>query len=159
MIFTLGRVPGKRREPRQDRLEPDAVHARRRQARQVAVRIRIQRRIEQRIAIQREVGVTIPRGKGAGTCEPVPAGLGQTRQLFDKLEQGLLRLADAGGEFRTQDVGNCLGAFASADIGRMILQGLTLGLQVAQLDEEESSSRSEKANSSAVQPRSRKSCS
>ena len=69
-VFALPRIPRKRRQPRQDCLQPYPVHARGGQARQIPVRERVQRRIEQRIAVESKIGIAVPRREGAGRCRP-----------------------------------------------------------------------------------------
>jgi len=67
VVLALPRIPRERREPRQDRLQPDPLHPGGGQPRQVAVGVGIQRRIQQRIPVEGKIGIAEPRGKGAGS--------------------------------------------------------------------------------------------
>src|SRR5205823_4595063 len=81
--------PGKRGQAVEDRLQPDAVDARRREAFQIAVGVRIEVRFEQRVAVEGEV-----RGAEAGLEGRVRRRNGAAEGRGERADEAEERIAD-----------------------------------------------------------------
>ena len=129
------RFPRERSQFVEHGLEPDTGDAGLGESGQVARRVGIGLGLEQRITIEGKIGIAELQRRAwiQGMCR----GPGRFGELLDEVEERLTGLTDSIGESFAQDAGDGRFAVACCGVRGLVAQGLALGFEVAELDEEE----------------------